>query len=463
MTSIDLGIDKETLFERLGYKPHSGQQLFHDSTAKHRIPCCGRRWGKSLMVGNEMTAHLFAPDKVYWIVGPTYSLAEKEYRVLFGNVFRKLGLANDRRIRKSYNVDQGNMRVQFPWNTVLEVKSADKKDGLVGEGLDGVCVSEAALQDRDTWEMYIQPALLDKDGWAIFPSTPRGHNYYEGLWNLGQDPFFEEYESWRFPTWTNVASFPEGYDDPRIQAIKAQVSEFHWLQEYCAEFTALEGRIYTEFNRQIHVDDIEYNPAWKNYQAYDFGFADPFVCLDMMVDASQNVYVWREYQVSRLTTYEHGLALAARENPRGYHVDARFGDPSGADEMHTLALMLGPIIARSRNTPWIQGIEAIKRWLKIQKNGKPQLFIDRSCKDLIRQMEQLRSPSVREGRAAKEGQHDYDDHGPDALRYGMTELFVLRYQQGGLRDVYDLAPSGTEASSFFEYHERLLNEGIAPF
>lgn len=464
MTAVaaDPGIKKELLFKKIGYVPHPGQRLVHDSEAKYRIPCCGRRWGKSQIAGHELTAAMFIPNTRYWIVGPTYALAEKEFRVVHDDIFRKLGAEHHSlvsRCRKSYNVKQGDMRIEMPWNTILEAKSAEKKDGLVGEGLHGLCVSEAALHSPDTWNMYLQPALTDFDGWAIFPSTPRGYNWYHGLWRLGQAGL-DEYESWRFPSWNNPFVYPEGREDPKLKEIENVASEYHFLQEYGAEFTAFEGKIYNEFDATVHVKDIQYNPLWKNFWAFDYGFSAPFVCLDIMVDPAENVYVWREYQQRYKSTYEHGLALRSRPHPQGFHIDGRVGDPHGADESATLAMLLGGIVARP--VPWIQGIEAVKRWLKLQGDGRPKLFIDRSCTELLRQIEQLRTPTEREGHNAKEGQHDYDDHGPDALRYFFSEYFVLG-MGGSLADVY----SGRMAASdsFFTYHSdfKLGEGGLIPF
>lgn len=398
-----------------------------------------------------MTARMFVPDTMHWIVGPTYALGEKEFRVVFDDLFRKMGsyFNSLRGVKKSYNVDQGNMRIQMPWNTVLEVKSAEKQDSLVGEGLDSLILSEAALHKRDTFQMYIEPALLDKRGVADFPSTPRGHNWYEALlWLPGQDPAEEWVESWRFPTWENSALFPLGIDDPEIQKIKRTVSEFHWLQEYCAEFTALEGRIYEEFDRTIHVQDLRYNPFWPNYQVYDFGFADPFVCLDIQVDPSDNVYVWREYQVKRKTNTEHAVALSTRENPTNYHVDGRFGDPRDPDAIGTLNMILPhpKVIGRQLPVNHLisekqRGYEAVKQWLKIQSDGKPKFFIDRSCTETIRQIEHLQSPSEKEDRNAKEGQREFDDHGADAVRYFFNEYFIIGYNRDDLSAVYGLRPS----------------------
>jgi hypothetical protein len=400
-------------------------------------------------------------------VGPTYALAEKEFRVVHDDLFRKLakaypGLAA--KCRKSYNVKQGDMRIEMPWNAILEAKSADRPDSLVGEGLNGVIMSEAALHHPETWEMYIEPALSDYRGSAMFPSTPRGYNWYNGLYRLGQEEAIPEYASWRFPSWDNPHVYPQGRNDPEILRIERVVSEYHFRQEYGAEFTAFEGKIYNEFDARIHIKDIPYNPHWRNYWAFDYGFSAPFVCLDIMVDPSDTIYVWRyvwrEYQVRYLSSYEHALALRARPNPVGFHVDGRIGDPRGADESATLALILGGIVARP--VPWIQGVEAVKRQMKLQPDGSPKFYISPKCSETIRQLEQLRVPTVKHDKNEKEGQHDYDDHGPDALRYFCSEFFVMG-MGSTLASIY--ANRGHSPSdTFFNYHSGFkLKDSVIPY
>lgn len=394
-----------------------------------------------------MTHACFTPDSYYWICGPTYKLAEKEFRVVHSDFVHKLGFGKQLRI--SYNVKQGDMRIEFPWNTILECVSATNPDSLLGEGLDGVIMSEAARHSRDTWEQYIEPALSDKRGWSIFPSTPRGFNWYQGLWELGQSPKNTDYASWRLPTWINTYRFPGGFDDSELTRIRNVASPQYWGQEYAAEFTSFQGKIYEEYNRDIHVKQIDYVPEWENYWAIDFGFSAPFVCLDVMVDPEQNVYVWREHSVSYQSTFDHALTLKNRSNPDGFHVDASFADPRAADGIATLQMHFRGVVG----TPvgWDLGVEAVKRWLKLQPNGSPKLFIDPSCVNLIRQMEALRKAEAKEGKNPSERQHDYDDHGPDALRYFFNEYFVLG-ASGNLSDVYDPSHLGTEAESFFTYH-----------
>lgn len=441
------GIDQELLFDAIDYEPHSDEQWeVARSTARFNIPCCGRRWGKSFSAGHKMTQKMFVPNSWNWIVGPTYKLGEKEFRVVW-NDFKKLGLL-DKLSTKQYNINQGNMRLQTPWGSVLEVVSAEKQDSLVGEGLNHVIMSEAAKHKMSTWQMYIEPALSDKRGTADFPSTPQGYNWYKGLFDLGQHPDFPDYSSWRLPTWLNKVMFPNGYDDPEMVRIREQASDMYWLQEYAAEFTTFEGQIYPDFNEIVHLRDITYNPRFRNYQVWDFGWKDPTVVLDIMADEMDNVYVWREYQVSGRSTWEHGWIIKHRDNPQGYHCDAIFGDPRGKDQIETLKLVIGHVYAE--DVPWAQGIEAVKRWLKPQDEGTPKLFIDKSCIHLIRQMKQLRGKDVKEDKNERPGQHDYDDHGPDALRYFFNHFVVLG-QGMTLESVYSGDYAKSEAAGFFTY------------
>jgi hypothetical protein len=462
MPRTEASISREKLFAQLGYKPHSAEQWkIHNSTSRFRIPCCGRRWGKSTWAGHEATLKMFVPDTVNWIVGPNYGLGEKEFRIVF-NDFKKLGLL--KYCDRSYSVKQGNMRLYFKeLNSLLEVKSAEQADSLVGEGLDHVIMSESAKHKMSTWQMYVQPALADKRGSADFPSTPQGFNWFEGLYQLGQNEEFVEYESWRLPTWTNHAMFPGGFNtecinivdgfhhklhwckcDKEIVEVFNTVTEMYFWQEYGAEFTAFEGLIYPEFKEDIHVQAFDYNPAWSNWWALDFGYADPFICLDIMIDKSDRVYVWREYVVSYKSTQEHGVILKNRENPDGFHIDAIAADPRGADEIATLAWTLGTISANPVGVTL--GYEAVKRALRLREDGSPGLFIHPRCTETIRSLKNLRARDGKPGYELTRGQFD---HPADALRYFFNEKVVL-YGGFGLGDVYS-GYRGSEAAGFFQY------------
>jgi hypothetical protein len=461
---------KAYIFDKLGYKPHSTrQQSIHDSQARIRILCCGRRYGKTTFGANELTAALVDPEQAgyYWIVGPKYTTAEKEFRIVYFNILKKLGLGGQ--IKKSYNVKQGDMRIEIPRiGSLLETKSAQHKDTLLGEGLAGVIMAEAARHDSDTWTEYVRPALSDvrsdgTRGWAIFSSTPQGFNWFQGLWALGQRPG-GSYESWRLPSWENPIVYPGGRNDAEIlemeEAMKNRPGKFD--QEIGAEFTAFSGKIYANFSRDIHVRSTEYNPRWTNVWALDYGWSNPFVCLDVMIDPEDNFYVWREYQQSEMTTFEHAQYLKRRESPPDYHVDWAAGDPRGPDQANTIAMachldvMSHDIGEGNTHDSWDLGVDHVSRLLKIQDGeGKPKLFIDPSCGELIRQMEQLRHiEDDPETKNPREGQHKHDDHGPDALRYLVGQYFETG-AGSALSEVYSSGQQRSEAATFFQRESHL--------
>lgn len=476
----DRVIDKPAFFEKVGYKPHEYQWLYHNSRARFRTACCGRRFGKTQMVGHDLAADMFVPDQYYWIVGPKYKTGEKEFRVVYGDLVRKLEMFKVKGFKKSYNVKQGDMRIEMPWNTILEVVSADNPDSLVGEGLNRVVLSESALHPRNIWDQYVEPAISDMLGSADLPSTPRGNNWFKGMYNLGQSINDPQYESWRFPSWYNSVRYAGGFSlkcpnirengqhlpivkcecNQEIVRIFNKASRNYFLQEYAAEFTTFEGKIYDEWDETVHVRHIKYNPAWENWLTFDFGFSDPFCCYDIMVDPMDNVYIWREYQIRYKTTYEHAYLIMNRMQPDNYHFDRVAADARGADEIHTLQLLMSIGVEASAEVSWEQGVEAVKRWMKIQPDGQPKLFVDPSCHELIRQLGELKTPPIKtqaqqeknmQRRPGTRMQHDYDDHGPDAIRYFFNQWEVMK--SISLEDLYDTSDiKTTTGEGFFTYN-----------
>jgi len=461
------------IFKKIGYTPHSAEQSeAHDSDARFKTVCCGRRWGKTTFGANEMTAALCDPSDpgYFWIVGPNYVQGEKEFRIVYDNIFKKMQLSRGAKnqyskIKKQYNVPQGLMRIEMPWGSVLEVKSAERQESLLGEGLAGVIMAEAARHTSVTWEQYIRPALTDRKGWAIFSSTPRGYNWFQGLWLLGQlRTLHPSYQSWRFPSWSNPILFPGGRDDPEIKEMEARQSPQWFAQEIGAEFTAFTGKIYDEFDIQVHVKPIEYNPLWTNAWALDYGWSNPFACYDVMIDPEDSFHIWREYQVAQKTTFEHAGSLMERENPQDYHADWGAGDPRGPDQANTISIITGVQIYSedigqgNTHESWTLGIEHMRRLLKIRPDGTTKMTIDPSCTELIRQMEQLRAIEEKEGKNATEGQHKHDDHGPDAVRYLAGQYFE-NGAGSALSDIYTPGSRQTEAATFFQNNSPLERYG----
>lgn len=490
---VEPGISEELLYKKLGFTPHSaGQSEYLYSKARFNIPCCGRRYGKSQAAGHRMTYKSFKQDSINWIIGTSYRIGEKEFRVIWSD-YSALGLL--KYCKKSYSKHQGDMHIETPWGGSIQVVSADNPDSLLGEGVSHAILSESAKHNRSTWEQYVEPTLADLRGSCDFPSTPQGYNWYHGLWMIGQEAnmfrspaptdtttphtpntpnhtslssstslkpdqlhSLSQYRSWQLPTWENTFRFPGGFNDPEIQRVMKRVSPVWFMQEYGAEFTSLTGAIFEEWDPNVHIiDDYNFDPSLPNFLTFDYGFANPFVCLDIQILPDNTVIVWREYYNNQAATMVHGQAIKDRENPTDYHVDGMWGDPRGADEAATLALILGNVA--SQDVRWKLSVEQMKRMLSARPT---KILVHKSCVNLTRQMAKLhvkeQSKQAKFDLNEQQGdgniQHKVDDHAVDALRYFIGPYFVLG-AGSHLSDVYGEEYIGSESHDFFT-----LNSGF---
>src|SRR5687768_2237172 len=419
-------VDKGKFFETIGYDPHAKQRLYHRSKARFKVPVCGRRFGKSTMAARDLEPELLLPKRRYWIVGPTYDLAEKEFRVIWDDLIIGQGLGRDKRVRKAYNKKSGDMYIEFPWQTRVEARSAEHPENLVGEGLHGAVMSEAAKHKFDTWEKYIRPSLADYRGWATFPTTPEGQNWLYKLWQYGKNPNpqYVNYEAWRFPSWDNPVLYPLGRQDPEILEIELTTTPEWFEQEIAADFTAFVGKIYGEFQEDVHVRPTPYNPAWPNFMAFDWGFRN-FACVEFQVDPWDNIHVWREYRGGYKTVEQHLAIMAQREQPPGYRIEMAYGD--AADPAAALSVstnLVGCLALPEAKENWRQGIDCVKMFLKQFQVGEsdefgtpiyePKFFIDHNCPTLIFEFNNYRTPepsrSLRNAQDPRDGAQKKNDH-----------------------------------------------------
>lgn len=217
-------LDPLALFEDLGYQPHPGQLLVHQSKAPRRVLACGSRWGKSLCAAMEAVAALLEPREECrgWIVAPTRDLGDR----IFLKVANTLKTHVDHRILE---LDLRGQRIVISnlggGTSELRGKSADMPVTLLGEELDFLVVDEAAKLRDDIWESYLAARLVNRKGWALFLSTPAGTNWLYRAFRRGQKRRDPQYESWQSPTLTNPHVDPSVIEDERSRSSKDAFEE----------------------------------------------------------------------------------------------------------------------------------------------------------------------------------------------------------------------------------------------
>jgi hypothetical protein len=430
------------IFESVGYDPHDMQRSVHAAArdSRFRVVCAGRRTGKSTIGGHELTAKAihafyrkdldpFTRRSEHWIVGPEYTDAEKEFRVLWGDM-QRLGIPMDRP-GSYYDPIGGNMHLKL-WGGRFQVhcKSAKYPDTLVGEGLESVILAEAAKLKPIVWSKYLRPTLADyaREGYgdALMTSTPEGKNWFYEMWQVGQARR-SGFWSIRMPSWANNIVFPEGRYDPEILSMSEGISEEKFKQEIGAEFTEFVGRVFKDFDEESHVMDRPFNPRWPLYIATDYGFTNPNVALFIQHDNWDNVWVCGEYYQANRTSEEFARDILEDPNLNYMLPYARmlYPDPEDPGASATLSDKWKVAIGGNTGGMLQDRLDLIRRWVGIgpefiefnkdHPDWIPRLVVDRSCKNLIREMQDYRYPETKSELNGHENPMKKDDHAPEAL------------------------------------------------
>lgn len=404
------------------------------------VTSAGRRTGKSTAGGMELIPEVyktyFQKDlleqsglrREFWIVGPQYTDSEKEFRSFY-NACRRLRLPFDKP-GTYYDARGGDLQVSL-WGGKFLLKGQSSKypEHLVGEGLSGVIMAEAAKMRERIWTQYIRPTLIDFRGWAKFNSTPEGRNWFYELWKKGQDPDELDWSSLRFPSWANEAIFPLGKLDPEVLALMADLSEEMVNQEIKAEFGQYVGRVFKAWDEEWHVRKCGYNPEWPLYLAADYGWTNPNAVLFIQVDPWDRVYVIDEYYQNHRSPEEMAEDLLQGTQSASHPALCRaathiYGDPAQPASSHVLAEKL-----RLRNMGGTGGeinirLELIRKWLKDENDHleptdpdrRPKLISANKCVNFHREMDAYRYPKTRsEASTTPELPLKKDDHTPEAL------------------------------------------------
>lgn len=298
---------------KIPYTPHPAQKKFHNSKARFRILAAGRRFGKSQAASNE--AIKFAvkkPKSIVWITAPVYAQAMISWRMIKN--FLPYELIKEPHVTEKY--------IELINGSTIWVKSADNYDNLRGEGIDFLVIDEAAMVQQEAWEEALRPALTDKQGKAVFISTPKGHNWFFELWTRGQDPQFPQYKSWRFLT----------SDNPYIQASEINeacdtLPELVYRQEYVAEFLDDIGAVFRGVEKCVKGTFSEPKPNETYILGVDLAKYTDFTVLCVMDSAGHLVAYDRFNQIDWAFQKQRIISAAQKYKAKVIVDSTGVGDP----------------------------------------------------------------------------------------------------------------------------------------
>lgn len=441
-----------------GYVAHRKQALVHKAFMqdgyKRGVYLAGRQSGKTFFATQHAWISAVKDQGRYFIVFQTYKQAHEV-------VWRQYVPMIPKEIVYKTNEQDLLIELHYIENTpiklpngetiivnhdktkprsTIQLLGSDQADTHRGFKANGMIFDEYATQNPDHWDSVYKHFFTTTDGWALFMGTPRGFNHFFELIEYAKVNGKEQQDE-RKANGEKVDDYPWFYleatwrDSPyvkkefiaaeRAEAVKkGTLSQF--LQEVELEFRAVQGAVYPDFNRKIHVIKPGEIPLDLTYYgAIDFGW-HTLAFLLLGVDKDQNWYVIDEVYGKEDTL--DNIIPRIKDKVGDKRLVLVVGDSANRDAIEVMSRhypMIG--VNKANDTKgYALGISLITEKLKPRAQligqPKPTIYFSNVCKNLTLELEAYRFPEDKPERNASDIPIKQDDHGPDALRYLFLQL-----------------------------------------
>jgi len=379
------------------------QQTVSDDTNRFKVVVAGRRWGKSWLSMHEMAKYARFPNSKIFYVAPTYKMCKQ---ILWDDLKEKFI-----RCRWAKKINESDLTITLVNGSQIYLRSGDNPDNLRGVSMDYLVMDEAAMIDQKMWTEVCRPALSDRQGGAMFITTPKGKGSW--IYELWQGAHSQEnWKSFQYTTLDGGNVPPE-----EIDAARSELDERSFKAEYEASFVEYAGSIYYNWDSSLHIQpqDRDFKKNEILHVGMDFNVS-PIVAMICRVNGNE-ISVIDEISMHGSNTYELAEELRNRypDNRMWVYPDASGQarkTSSNTSDHHILRNSGFQLKVKNINPPVKDRIAAVNSSLK-STDGSVKLHIDPKCKNLIKCIS---------GQTYKEGTQVPDksgnlDHMNDALGY----------------------------------------------
>lgn len=409
-----------------GWLPRAHQMplwRYLQNGGKRALAVWHRRAGKDEVALHHAAVSMIKRPGGYWHMLPEYAQGRK---AIWDAVNPHTG---KRRIDEAFPHElraatkDNEMQIRLINNSTWQVVGSDRFDTQVGSSICGCTYSEWALANPSAWG-YHRPMLEENDGWAVFITTPRGHNHAKSMFDHAAraDGWFCEMLTVHDTNALTVEQQVEALTE--LQAIFGKdVGRAQWEQEYECSFTAsILGAFYSLEMRDVRregrivniepLDGVPVNTSW------DLGTRDDTSIWFWQAVGAQ-LYILDHYAASGVGVEHYRDMIRQREVERGWihgtdyvpH-DAKVLEwGTGRTRVETMsALGLHPMLVPQATVD--DGINAVRRALPLC------VFHPRTEDGGITALEQYRREWDDDKKAFKASAvHDWTSHPADSFRY----------------------------------------------
>ena len=348
----------------LNYKARKWQSICHADKARFRVIVLHRRGGKSTFATMELidAALQFKQELgLFAFISPFLSQSKA---IAWGMIkFRLKEMIQHEMV----HVNEAELTITFQHNGAkLKLYGGDNYDSLRGVRLDGVVIDEVANIRPELWENVVQPALSDRNGWAIFIGTPGGIDLFSEKYHKAKT--LPNWSAHLFTVYDTDAINPE-----EVSRLKRDMSENSFEREFMCSFDA------TGEDQLISMGEIE-DAARRLYKLDEFGYSPKIIGVDpARFGTDSSVIIKRQGFIAYDPISFHGIDNMHLADQVAYHItewqpDAVFIDSGNGSGVIDRLRQLGhdiievpfggkaanPIYVNKRTEMW----DKMKLWIR---------------------------------------------------------------------------------------------------
>jgi len=390
------------------------QKTISQCDSRFRVVVAGRRFGKSFLSINEIAKFARFPKRNVWYVAPTYRMTKQ---IILDPLKTEL-----QRVRWIKKINESDLTITLVNDSKISLRSADNPDSLRGSSLDAIILDEFAYIKEKVWTEVLRPALSDRQGHALFITTPSGtSNWAYDMYMRGLDPNEEQWASFQYTTLEGGFVTAE-----EIEQARKDLDSRTFQQEYCATFESYGNRVYYAFDRNENIRP--YTEAIPNQIDIGMDFNVGQMSATLFARKGNLIHAFDE--ISLLSSNTHELVEEIRTRYPNQRITV-YPDPAGAARKtsagsgvtdHSILRNAGfTVKVPNSHNPVRDGINAVNSKL-CSATGQRTYFIDPRCKKTI---ESLEKHSYKEGTSIPDKESGFD-HFSDAPRYYIDYEFPVK-------------------------------------
>ena len=363
----------------------------------------GWRSGKSMVAALKLITRYWLGSR-FALIGVDFELCREEFAFLV-EFSRRLKLQADCHFPTRDQCTLSLSRGQGASPALVETKSAKYPERIAAVAYDGIILCEAAQMSSEIF-YSCQGRLLQTNGWMLMEGTLESSlDWYADKAKEYESPDNpDDGISYCMPSWSNLAEFPGGRNDPKILAREAILGEERFKERLGGETIKPRDLVLPEFKATLHTGSFPIDIKEPVFLGIDPGWFPSVYAVEFIQYRDNEVFIVDEIYRQGMITEQ--IIKMVEDKPCYPQIEEAFIDIAAKQhqgQKPVLSLWKEKLEARidTKRIPVEDGLDRIRSFfIPDPVHGNVRVHIDNKCRGLIAELGGGKMPEHIEGRGS---------------------------------------------------------------